>query len=49
VLLVFGVRTLDFYEGPFPQASRIAIAFICLALLMLPALWREGRVFKLAT
>jgi hypothetical protein len=49
VLLVFGVRALDFYEGPFPQASRIAIALVCLALLMLPALWREGRVFKVAT
>jgi hypothetical protein len=46
LMLVFAVRIADFHAGPFPQPVRILLALACIALLALPAIWRErARLF----
>ncbi|TMV76817.1 hypothetical protein FGG78_27895 [Thioclava sp. BHET1] len=41
VVLIYGVRYIDAQYGAFNLGGRTLIAFICIALLPLPALWRD--------
>lgn len=41
VVLVYGLHYVDAMTGPFDQSGRTLLAGICVALLPLPALWRE--------
>ncbi len=41
VVLVYLVRYLDVQAGPFDMAGKTAIAVCCVALLPLPAIWRD--------
>jgi hypothetical protein len=41
VLVIYGVHYLDQAYGPFPQAEKVLIGGVCMALLAIPALWLE--------
>ena len=45
VLLVYGVRYLDGRVGEMSELTKTAITLFCLALLSLPAIWREREKF----